>query len=192
MKEILRQKLLRERSALPESVVAEKSGLVQRQLISLPCWRNAKTVMLYSAQGNEVETKMLLEAAFAQGKKVCLPCLTHGEMSACAINSLEEIISGRDGFACGKIVSPSEIGLVVVPGVAFDVRGNRLGRGKGFYDAFLKRVSCAKVGVAFEQQVVAAVPADARDERVDKIITEKRVVDCVNEVVRALAFLHAP
>ena len=187
MKTFLREKLLLEARALSKKVVLEKSKAIGKKLLLLSEWRNARTVMLYSSFQSEVQTKELLRKAFVQGKKVCLPCVNNAVMNACAVGSLEEISVDKNGFACGEIVSPLKIGLVVVPGVAFDESGNRLGRGKGFYDAFLKSVSCEKIGLAFELQVVESVPVQAHDVAVDKIITEKRVLQCVEEKVFAVA-----
>ena len=179
MKKFLRKRLLAQRSALGQDLVLEKSDKIAMRLLALPAWSNARTVMLYVSTRSEVQTRGLLEAAFSQGKRVCLPALENGAMAAGLVHSLQDISVGKNGFvSAGKIVSPKEIDLVVVPGVAFDLHGNRLGRGKGFYDAFLNTVGCPRVGVAFEQQIVSSLPVEPHDERVDKLVTERMVVDC--------------
>ena len=75
-----------------------------------------------------------------------------------------------------KRVAPSEIDLVIVPGIAFDLERNRLGRGKGCYDWLLKQLKCPSIALAFESQVVKKVPVNENDEKLGKIVTEERVI----------------
>jgi 5-formyltetrahydrofolate cyclo-ligase len=119
----------------------------------------------------------------ADGKVIALPCFDSGGQfyTPRRINNLRfEIVSGRFGIrepaaACAEI-PPANLDLLLVPGIAFDWRGNRLGRGKGFYDRLLSKTRGVKCGIAFEEQLVEKVPTGSRDARVDFVLTPERCV----------------
>lgn len=121
--------------------------------------------MLYVSFGSEVETQQAIQKTLRMGKRVFVPD---------AVGVLEV------GSGSIKRGNPGEIGLVVVPGIAFDFLGNRLGYGTGWYDKFAKRLrpETRLIGLAFECQIAKRVPNHPHDIRVHTIITEKRVLHC--------------
>jgi 5-formyltetrahydrofolate cyclo-ligase len=175
----MRGRLLAARSALSAEARAEASRAIAARLSELPAWRAAGTVALYAALGTEVDTAEVHRLAMASGKRVAWPRLSPGrramEFAACAG---ADLVPGRAGALepppAAPSVRPSEIGFVAVPGVAFDASGGRLGRGRGHYDATLALLPRAtwKVGLAFDAQIVPAVPREPHDAVLDAVVTE--------------------
>jgi len=185
-KRALRERMLALRARLPPDVRAAASQAIAERLESLPAWRSARTVALHAALGAEVETADLARRAVSAGKRVVWPRVARsGPTSGPAMEFAECAASGLAAGATralepppsAPIVPGREVDLVCVPGVAFDARGGRLGRGRGHYDATLARLprSAFRVGLAFESQIVSSVPSEPHDERVDVVVTEARV-----------------
>jgi 5-formyltetrahydrofolate cyclo-ligase len=177
-KRILRKKFLAARAALAPDEVEEKSRKIMGVLFSLEELLKAQAVMFYVDARNEVKTKDAITWALNAGKRVAVPKVTGvRRLAAVEIKSLEELSPGCFGIlepVRDDGISPAEIDLVIVPGVAFDKSGYRLGYGAGYYDNFLPllRPEVKKVAVAFEMQVVDRIPAERHDVRMDMIITE--------------------
>jgi 5-formyltetrahydrofolate cyclo-ligase len=171
------------RSGLPEAFRAAASRDVAARLAALPAWERAGTIALHAALGAEVGTDEIARRAAAAGKRIAWPRLAAGgramEFAACGA---AELVPGPSRAleppASAPALPPEAIDLAVVPGVAFDDRGGRLGRGRGHYDATLAllRPGAARVGIAFDVQVVPAVPGEPHDVALDAVVTEKRVV----------------
>ena len=167
------------RKALPREEVVKRSAGICRQVMSLPCYREAETVFFYQAIGNEVSLDLLIEDAYAQGKRVLFPvCEGRGQMRAYQVHHNAQLRTGRYGITepdperCEEI-PPDKIDLVIVPGVAFDRQGNRLGRGAGYYDRFLAKASKAvRVGVGYSEQIVEEVPVTDEDIPMHMILFE--------------------
>jgi 5-formyltetrahydrofolate cyclo-ligase len=182
----LRREMLAARRALPGAFVAANSELICGQLRDWPPYRAAKTIMLYLAMPDEPQTDGLISDALARGKTVCVPLLhqAYGQMDAAAIDGFEALTVGRLGLkmpdpAKAVSVDPATIELVVVPGVAFDRRGGRLGMGAGYYDRFLPRLGQAMlVGLAWSCQVIDAVPCDEHDVAMHYLLTEGGFMPC--------------
>ncbi len=144
------------------------------------------SVALYSPIGNEIATEEIREHALRTGKKLFYPKLTQGDdLNLVAVNSAEEMRLGRYGIlepAGNRVLTEEDReGLIVfVPGVIFDLHGNRLGRGRGWYDRLLKFLGGGPrfAALAYEFQVVENLPAEEWDRKVDHIITERRIIDC--------------
>jgi 5-formyltetrahydrofolate cyclo-ligase len=179
--------MLAGRARVPPDVRAAASQAIGERLESLPAWRSARTVALHAAMGAEVETADLARRALLAGKRVVWPRVaTSGPTSGPAMEFAECAASGLVAGATRALEPPAsapvvpgpEVDLICVPGVAFDERGGRLGRGRGHYDATLARLprSAFRVGLAFESQIVPAVPAEPHDERLDAVVTEARVL----------------
>jgi 5-formyltetrahydrofolate cyclo-ligase len=146
-----------------------------------PFFQTAATVLFYSPLPDEADVWPLLQESLAAGKTVALPqfdAVTQNYVARRVQNLQDEIVAGQfrvrePKSGCAKI--PLEkFDLVLVPGTAFDLRGNRLGRGKGFYDRLLQAVRGLKIGTAFDEQVVNEVPAGKPDVPVDFILTPAR------------------
>lgn len=148
------------------------------QLVDDRLWTPIRVAMTYLAMPDEFDTGPLFE--LAQGKSLAAPRVdwSQGTMEAARISDLSETqsvaLGVREPLPTAEHVSPDSLDLVLVPGLAFDPAGRRLGRGKGFYDRFLARLpaSVVTVGVGFQFQVVAEVPAEAHDVRVGWLLTE--------------------
>jgi 5-formyltetrahydrofolate cyclo-ligase len=132
----------------------------------------------------EVDLWPLLEEGFAAGKIVALPRFDSASQSyiACRVQNLrDEIISGQFSIReahknCVEIPS-REIDLVLVPGIAFDLHGHRLGRGKGFYDRLLAEIRGVKCGAAFDEQIAEKIPVEPHDILMDFILTPTRCAE---------------
>ena len=144
-------------------------------------WKNAQSVLFYAPVQWELDVWPLVAEALSAGKTVGLPRFAPETNSygACRIlNPTQDLKSGRFGIRepadhCAK-VSLKRLDLILVPGVAFDLRGRRLGRGKGFYDRLLAALSGTTCGVAFDQQIVRELPVVPHDAHVNCILTPTR------------------
>ena len=139
-------------------------------------------MVLHAGLGAEVDTAELVRLAEAAGKRVAWPRLAAAgrEMDFATCRATELVPGPARALQPpddAPRVSVSEVDVVVVPGVAFDVRGGRLGRGRGHYDATLARLPARawKVGLAFDAQIVDAVPSEPHDTPLDAIVTETRL-----------------
>ncbi|MDN5292831.1 MAG: 5-formyltetrahydrofolate cyclo-ligase [Eubacteriales bacterium] len=185
-KKALRKQVLQERMALSREEVLQKSRVIAERVMGLPEYQQAKTVMMYLDFRNEVATDYLLRQTMARGKRVVVPVTdVAGKrlIPTLIVNYPDDIGTGAWGIPEPKPeairpVPPQEIDLVLVPGVAFDEKGNRLGYGGGFYDRFLLQTGPGTVFVAlaFELQVRDQVYPEAHDQPVHYIVTEERVI----------------
>lgn len=185
-KERLRRELLKKRRSLSAAEVASQSRQITGYFCCWPFYRGSKTVMFYLAMPDEPQTEFMIRDALRCGKRVCVPLLgeKYGEMSAALITSLDDLVTGKLGLKMpdpGKteIISPDQIDLVVVPAVAFDRAGNRLGMGAGYYDRFLVRSpGCILLGVAWESLIMEQIPAEKHDIRMRCLLTEEGFWSC--------------
>ena len=180
---LLRNKLRELRERMSDEDVKSKSGEITKRLLQLREYATAKTVMFYMSTNKEVRTEAAVRDALAAQKKVVVPIsdLDNERILPSKLESLDALRPGAYGILepiLREEVKAGEIGLVIVPGLAFDEEGNRIGYGMGFYDKFLKRVSGKKIGLAYEMQIVDKIRTAEKDVCVDKIITEERVIDC--------------
>lgn len=179
-KKALRGTMLARRRRLPADSIARGSEAIAAHFCAWPVYQKAKTVMVYLAMADEPQTEGLIAAAWVAGKTVCVPLMgeKYGHMEAGLLTGWEGLVIGRLGLkmpdpAKVRLIEPAAIDLVVVPGVAFDRRGYRLGMGAGYYDRFLPRATAAcRLGLAWSLQVVDEVPVDEYDARLDYLLTE--------------------
>lgn len=179
----VRQTCLCQRASLGEQERKRKSVIIQQKLMDLPEFQRAQTVMLFLNFREEVETTALAEATLASKKRLILPrCAPHGIILPIEVRDLiQDIEPGKYGIREPKltlgVVEPSEIDLIVVPGSGFDLQGNRLGYGGGFYDRFfmLLRPSTPRIALGFECQVIPQVPVGKYDALMTRLITENGV-----------------
>jgi len=181
-KQEIRTKLLAKLLSLTKEELKRRSLNVEKRLSSLPIYKRAKVVMVYCPLKGEVDILEMVRRDLGQ-KRFCFPVvdLIKKNLEAFEIKNLEEdFVPGSYGIRepdtkKSKKVDVNEIEMVVVPALAFDRHKNRLGRGKGFYDRFLKNLNplCKKVGIAFEFQVLDDLPTHpSMDEKVDLIVSE--------------------
>jgi 5-formyltetrahydrofolate cyclo-ligase len=140
--------------------------------------------MVYLSFGSEVLTDDLIRWGWGEGKRILVPfCHPEGrEMTACRIDGFDELEEGRYGIRApvvGRLrpVTSGEIDAVVVPAVAFDRWGYRVGYGGGYYDRFLPAAPQAtKIGAAFACQIIAEIPVGPYDVKMDYIVTEEEIL----------------
>lgn len=189
MKKKLRKRFLSKRNLLSKIEVFEKSTAIKERLLELPEFIKAKTIMTYISFRNEVRTHELIKDSIKKNKRIVIP-ITDFKKKKIYLSEVrdfeKELVSSRIGLFQPKReflrpVDSKELELVIVPGIAFDSKGGRIGFGKGYYDSFLKKVkkSVPVIALAFEKQVSKKkLPSKKHDRHVHKIITEKRVIEC--------------
>lgn len=177
LKEALRKKMLSRRDALPKGSVESLSVAIMERLFVRPRFAEAKTVAFYIPKGNEADTTRMIKHALAAGKEVLVPVTNH-DIHFCRFTSFEELEPDRFGIPAPKICSQAsrEPDVVVVPGVSFGLCMHRLGYGKGYYDRYLAQSPAYRIGICFDFQVVDKLPVHDDDERMDEIVTDKRVI----------------
>lgn len=176
-KAALRKELLARRNSLPDR--EEKSRAIRRAVLALEAWGAADAILLYLSAGSEPDTWDLLDQAWKQGKAVCAPrCLDgQGRMAFYRMPSPEALVPGRFGLwepdpaRCAPVGEISR-GLCLVPGIAFDRAGYRLGYGKGYYDRFLAAHPVETVGLCFGELVLPSLPRELTDRPVGRLVTE--------------------
>jgi len=158
-------------------------SLIERQNI----WKSVRTILFYAPQPDELDIWPLVQDSLAAGKIVALPRFDSvaGKYAACRIQDFtSDIRVGQFGIRePGDHCAPvplDKLDLILVPGIAFDVRGHRLGRGKGFYDRLLASVLGITCGVAFDEQIVERIPVEAHDIRLNHVLTPTRWIECGN------------
>ena len=192
-RETLRRELLARRRAQPPEEAAARSRAAQERLMAAPCWRDATRMALYVGVRDEMATDLLLEEAWATGREVWLPRVRRGErglMDFVRCQGPDDLAAGAFGLVeprqelsgAGPGDANFKPQLLLVPGVAFDRLGNRMGYGGGFYDRFLAAegnaqgsgaaAPCAVLGFCFGFQVVAHLPIAAWDRPVGGLCTE--------------------
>ena len=179
-KQKLRVSMLSKLSKLKEVDRASKSFSIQEKLFETLEFKNAKIILFYASLKNEVETDRMIKEAQAKGKIIGLPVVFDKERDLVPFLAKDfpknltlgpyDIRQPKEEFS--NPISLADIDLVIVPGVAFDLRGNRLGRGKGYYDRFLKTLpkDTPSIGLAFDFQIVDDLPHSSVDSPVKKII----------------------
>ncbi len=186
-KKELRRQVIAERDQLTDEEITAKSASVAERLYSLPAFQQAETVMFFVSFGSEVDTRPMVEEAISRGKTVLAPkALPQSrELIPSRIIGWESdlmpgyynILEPRAGAL--RPYEPEQIDLLLVPGVAFDLKGNRLGYGGGYYDRFflLLKPGTPVAALVFDLQIVPQVPVDEWDRPVDFVITERRLVE---------------
>ena len=186
-KEAQRKKQLTVRKNLSEKEVNQKSKAIEKQLITDSKFKNSKTIMIYIAFNNEVKTKNIIKKMLAADKKVIVP-ITNSEKKKLYLSEIKNFDKELEVGAYGvlepkkqyrRLVSPSDLDLIIMPGVAFDENGNRIGYGGGYYDRLLSDIPQVEtIALAFEEQLINRVKTNQYDQQVKQIITEKRELDC--------------
>lgn len=183
-KKWLREQILARRDALSPALRAAASRDMTQKLLAEPGYINARSVLAYMGFGTEVETATFVAQVLHDGKLLALPRIHKASQSLRLhrVNRLDELVSGvwgiREPHVDAPTVSLDEIDFVLMPGVAFDRAGARLGYGAGYYDRLLANGArkAQRVTAAFDVQLVETVPTDERDQRLDIIITENQII----------------
>jgi len=182
----LRKETIEKRDRIPPEVRAIKDREIMERLITYKPFVDAEAVMLFASFRTEVDTFPIIEKALQEGKKVALPRVnkSEGMLELYYIESIEQLEPGYMKIkepvpAPERIALAEDMEIIVLPGVAFDEKGGRIGYGGGYYDRLLdslKKVPLL-IAVAYEEQIVDEIPVEQHDKRVQIIITEKRIIE---------------
>lgn len=179
----LRAQMRRVRAAIPEGERRRRGEAIRERLLALPEIRRAGSVLVFASFGSEVPTRSLASDLHAARKRLSLPYLSGKAMEVAEVGPDDPLVPSAYGpqEPARRIpVDPAAIDAVVVPGLAFDRRGNRLGYGGGAYDRYLIRLrrEATLVGLAFREQIVEEVPAGPADVPVHLVVTDRETIDC--------------
>ncbi|OYT29210.1 5-formyltetrahydrofolate cyclo-ligase [Thermoplasmatales archaeon ex4572_165] len=183
-KEYLRSRLLVERKSLSIDEVNNKSKIIQKKLEECPLFQKSGNVLFYVSYGHEVFTHDLIKKSL-QTKKNVLVSRSNTKtfmIDPIMVNNWTDLVNGAYG-----ILEPTKennhiyhnIDLIIIPGIGFDIQGNRLGHGKGYYDRLIeKNPKAALIALAYDFQIVNSIPTGLHDKPVDIIISEKQTIIC--------------
>lgn len=160
-----------------------QSALIADRISAMPEWDRAKTILGFVPGNHEPDINKLLREAISTGKRICLPQFNPIQTTYSAVlvsNPNTDLISGKYGVlepkAGSEVIPFSEIDCVLVPGLAFDSTGGRLGRGGGWFDRMLAEIRGLRIGVAFSVQLVGNVPVESHDIRMDCLVTAEELI----------------
>lgn len=185
-KETLREELKLQRQNLSKEEVRVRSKLIMEQLLSVPDFFRSGVIHTYiSSKNHEVDTHELIRVLVKQKKRVVVPIADKAtkSMRHSELFSLSELVGGAYGILVPKMYRPvpiADVHVVVVPALAVDRNGNRLGFGAGFYDRFLHDVQLPTIALAYDFQVINNVPKEKTDVPVSFIVTEHEIIRCRN------------
>jgi 5-formyltetrahydrofolate cyclo-ligase len=183
----LRRHLLAQRAILTPAEIEQHSAVIAAYVCALPAFCVSPTIMVYMALPQEVQTMSIITQARQSQKRIAAPVTRGQDLVALELSEAPmQLRRGRFGILepCGtqRVIHPQEIGFIVVPGIAFDARGGRLGFGKGYYDRFLGQLPATtyRCGLAFGIQMVSCVPQASHDICMHGIITEQGCIPCMH------------
>lgn len=193
MKKRLREKLLKKRDSIPPQQKALKESEIEKKLFDLDVFKKSKSILMYVSFRSEVDTRKYLDDLLKMNKRLILPLVDarHHLLKLYEVKDTSELAPGYMGIPEPDIrenrrVTIKDIDLVIIPGTGFDLKGNRLGYGGGYYDRLLSYESkqlaevdhIPTVALAFEEQIGDEIPAEPHDIQVDIIITDMRLIRC--------------
>ena len=173
-------------STLSASEIDEKTNAIESRLFEFANFLESKIALLYVNGNLEVQTDSIIQKAYSYSKLVVLPAFDPEsfKMKLMKVDAFkQELISGPRGVVepdaskC-KEVPMDRIDIAIIPGLAFDEKGGRIGSGTGYYDRLIPRlaITTRKVALTFEEQIVPQIPMESHDRHVDIIITDKRII----------------
>lgn len=180
----IRKKMLLLRGEMTDEECMKKSRLILEKLLTLPSVQKAEYILCYVDYKSEVRTKALIERLLSMGKKVYVPRVCGEDMDFYRINSLNDLLMGYKGilepleepekrFTAELFVQHSMDTVMLLPGVAFDKKGGRIGYGKGYYDRYLMRIPCKeRIALSYQMQLVEDAKSSELDIPLTGIITE--------------------
>lgn len=178
-------RMMSTRDELNPGFVVSASEEIQRRVLLMEEYRTVLRVGLYAPYGNEVRTEALFTESDKHRKEIYCPALNvlNGTLAYYRVETLEDFLRSAGekpgpAFRKSRLRDLNTLGTLVVPGVAFDLSGSRMGLRNGFFDRCLVAFSGRRIALAFDFQVVAELPVPVRGQRVDWIVTEKRIIRC--------------
>jgi 5-formyltetrahydrofolate cyclo-ligase len=184
-KKKMRKKVKQLLTQLTDKEKQEYSEAIAEKLYALSAWKKAKCIGITISRGNEVHTLPIIEKAWCEGKKICVPKCDPDEKTMVfrEIHSFAQLESVYFGLLepiedITKEVEAAEMDLMVVPGIVFSRDGYRIGYGGGYYDRYLQQFTQTTISLAYSVQIVERVPAEPHDIPVQMIITNNEVIVC--------------
>ena len=177
-KQIARKKFLEKRKTLTKKEIMYKSHLIEKNLFAFEKFINSKNIMFFVSFGKEPFTHEIINKSFSN-KTVLIPKVFGDNLISCRINSLKELRKGAYGIPEPmeeNFFSVKKIDCVLVPGLAFSIKGERIGYGKGYFDRFLEKTIAYRIGTCFDEFVTEKIVTDQYDVNVDAIVTDKRLI----------------
>jgi 5-formyltetrahydrofolate cyclo-ligase len=185
-KKIIRKMIKERKNQVTADYILSSSKKITITLIETDAFKTANTIMCYLSFGNEVDTKPIIDQCFKEGKTVLVPIIIKNEDGTSHIEA-SQLIDPESDLAPGtmgilepqvskiRIRDPRTIDLVIIPGLAFDKKGNRLGYGAGYYDHYLERLrdDCNQIALTFSFQLIDHIPTHKHDKQIKNIITER-------------------
>ncbi len=182
MKREPRKKMIAHLAQLDLATVRAHSLAVAQRLVTIPAYVTAESLAVYVSFGAEIETHDLIRQWLAAGRQVCIPTFNAGGYRLAEIQDFDQDLqAGKLNILEPRLVRPvsaTRPHVWLVPGLAFDRNGNRLGRGKGYFDALLARAPGVKIALTHDFQILNEVPTEVHDVRMDFIVTEIQVFQC--------------
>ncbi len=178
MKNKIRQELIEKRNRLSVYEVLKKSNEIISKLVDLQEFKKAKKLLCYISFDNEVYTHGFIKK-YVKEKDIAVPVVKGNELILSYIREWGELETGTYGILEPREIrraNLNDIEIAIIPGIAFDKRGYRIGYGKGYFDRLLSRMNVLKIALAFDFQILDELPEEKHDIRMDLIITEKRIL----------------
>lgn len=181
----IRRQILELRRALTPEYIQERSHMIEEKIIQHSRYQQAQVLLCYISTQGEVCMKELIQHAWKSGKIVAVPRVSGRDMEFYEISSLDELENGTYGImepirTCSRAEYNEKDSVMVIPGIAFDYEGNRIGYGGGYYDRYLSsRRGIYKFAPAFSMQIVPRIWNESHDMRVDCLVSEEKVMECV-------------
>jgi 5-formyltetrahydrofolate cyclo-ligase len=204
-KALLRKEVFRKRDAIPLEVRRVKNGLIRDRLLSLDEIKSSNKLLFFASFRTEVDTSEMIEKILSEGKRAVLPKVDRERhiLLLYEIKGVDDLKpgymgipepsfaadnfplpsfnkGGAGGFAENRLIDINEVDIVIVPGAGFDLSGNRIGYGEGYYDRLLSGLKreIPILALAYEEQVIDAIPSEPYDVKVHAIATDRRVIRC--------------
>ncbi len=181
IKDELRIKMRAKRRTLTIPEIISMSESIRKNLFFLDCFKQAMTVCLFLSAFNEPETLIIAERLWTNKRKVIVPVsdISTNTLSLSYIDSHTDLRKGAYGIPEPSVIKNADtddIDIILVPGLAFDRAGGRMGFGKGYYDRLLKNIKAVKIGLCYNFQLFDYIPKENHDIPMDYIITEKETI----------------
>ena len=185
-KKELRKKILKIRKEMDINKKRKFDNIIHNKFLKSKFYSQCGNIFVYISYDSEIDTKTIIRKALEDGKNIYVPRTNYNTklMEAVKISSLENLIEDKYGILqpteSRLAVELEEIDLIIMPGVAFDNNGGRMGYGGGFYDRYMSKCSknIQKISLAYDFQILDDVPMDSHDTRVNFIITENKEIVC--------------
>lgn len=179
----IRKDLIKKRDNIEVTIKRDLDREIINRLKNEDYYKNGENIFVYIGFNSEIDTKIFINEALKDRKRIYVPKVIGREMILIKINSLENLVTNKYGIlepiGDKSDLDVNNLDLIIMPGVAFDRNGNRIGYGGGYYDRFLEgeNIHCKRVALAYDFQILDNIESEEHDIKVNYIISEKRVLE---------------